>query len=472
MGLKRRDSGQPDAKRRKRVGFTEFDIGIEANECVKIFLVSKPEEVDCAESFCISPVDLNQFFGEDGKIYGYKDLKINIWLSSRSFHAYPEISFQKSFKGTMGITDLNPVFQIMFGESLVVKKDEFLDTFSTEHNYIRDIVSNGMVIHSKVLEKHDDSLNYLSEEESPKTEHQVIRMDPSSGPVGQLYSRLVPLVLLLVEGGRPIDISDPRWDIYFAVEKESNQLGSIGIKLHGFATMYRFYHHPDSTRFRISQLLVLPPYQGHGHGSILLETINSIAIAEDVYDVTAEEPSDYLQQIRVCIDTLRLLTFEPVKSSVTSIASQLKESKLSKRVGKFWSDPPAAIIEEARKQLKINKKQFVRCWEVLIFLYLHPDDQKSMENFRTCIADRLKADILEKSPETNGKSVIDVPSDYNPQMTFVVFQAAASQVKVDGAGVNGNENNIQDDQLNQVVDKHVEEIMEIAKKVAMHAAKS
>ncbi|XP_068647935.1 probable histone acetyltransferase type B catalytic subunit isoform X2 [Aristolochia californica] len=468
MGSKRRGSGLPDVKRRKRVGFTEFDIGVEANGCVKIFLVSKPEEVDCAESFCISPVDLNQFFGEDGKIYGYKDLKINIWLSSRSFHAYPDISFQKSFKGAMGITDLNPVFQIMFGESLVVKKDEFLDTFSTEHNYIRDIVSNGTVIHSKVLEQHDDSSNYLSEAESSTTE--VIRMDPSSGPVGQLYSRLVPLVLLLVEGGRAIDISDPRWDIYFAVEKESNQLGAISVKLLGFATMYRFYHHPDSTRFRISQLLVLPPYQGHGHGRLLLETINSIAIAEDVYDVTAEEPSDYLQQIRVCIDTLRLLTFEPVQPSVTTIASQLKESNLSKKVGKFCSDPPAGIIEEARKQLKINKKQFLRCWEVLIYLYLHPDDQKSIENFRTCIADRLKADILEKNPETNGKSLIDVPSDYNPQMTFVVFQAA-SEVKVNG-GVNGNENNVQDDQLNQVVDKHVEGIVEIAKKVATHAAKS
>ncbi|KAG9456502.1 hypothetical protein H6P81_001010 [Aristolochia fimbriata] len=437
MGLKRRGSGQPEVKRRKRVGFTEFDIGVEANECVKIFLVSKPEEVDQADSCCINPVDLNQFFGEDGKIYGYKDLKINIWLSSRSFHAYPEISFQKSFKGAMGITDLNPVFQIMFGESLVVKKDEFLDTFSTEQNYIRDVVSNGTVLHSKVMEKHDDSSTYISETESFTTEHQIISMDPSSGPVGQLYSRLVPLVLLLVEGGRPIDISDPRWDIYFSVEKEFNQLGAIGIKLLGFATMYRFYHHPDSTRFRISQLLVLPPYQGHGYGRLLLETINSIAIDEDIYDVTAEEPSDYLQQIRVCIDTLRLLTFEPVKPSLTSFSSQLKESNLSKKVGKFCSDPPAG-------------------------------DQKSMENFRTCIADRLKAEILEKNPETNGKTVIDVPSEYNPQMTFVVFQAA-SQEKVDQAGVNGNETNIQDEQLNQVVDKHVEEIVELAKKVTMHA---
>lgn len=29
-------------------------------------------------SFCIDPVDLNQLFGEDGKIYGYKGLKVSV----------------------------------------------------------------------------------------------------------------------------------------------------------------------------------------------------------------------------------------------------------------------------------------------------------------------------------------------------------------------------------------------------------
>lgn len=38
--------------------------------------VSRPEEMDAAGSFSIDPVDLNHFFGEDGKIYGYKDLKV------------------------------------------------------------------------------------------------------------------------------------------------------------------------------------------------------------------------------------------------------------------------------------------------------------------------------------------------------------------------------------------------------------
>lgn len=111
-------------------------------------------------------------------------------------------------------------------------------------------------------------------------QHQIIRMKPSKAPVGQLYNRLVPLILLLVDGnifdplksffphfkswileiwhditgGSPIDISDSSWDIYFVIEKTTVRCGDVDATLLGFATLYRFYHYPSSTRFRISQV--------------------------------------------------------------------------------------------------------------------------------------------------------------------------------------------------------------------------
>lgn len=39
-------------------------------------LVSSQEEVGLSSSFCIDPVDLNRFFEDDGKIYGYQGLKV------------------------------------------------------------------------------------------------------------------------------------------------------------------------------------------------------------------------------------------------------------------------------------------------------------------------------------------------------------------------------------------------------------
>ena len=41
-----------------------------------VSIVSSKEEVGSPDSFCIDPVDLNSFFDEDGKIYGYRGLKV------------------------------------------------------------------------------------------------------------------------------------------------------------------------------------------------------------------------------------------------------------------------------------------------------------------------------------------------------------------------------------------------------------
>jgi len=38
--------------------------------------VRNPDEVGSVDCTSIEPFDLNHFFGEDGKIYGYKNLKV------------------------------------------------------------------------------------------------------------------------------------------------------------------------------------------------------------------------------------------------------------------------------------------------------------------------------------------------------------------------------------------------------------
>ncbi|XP_058074114.1 probable histone acetyltransferase type B catalytic subunit [Magnolia sinica] len=445
----------PTEGRKRRRGFAAIDVGIEANECIKIYLVNSVDEVDTADSFCFEPVDLNRFFGEDGRIYGYKDLKIDIWLNGISFHAYADISFQSTFNGSKGTTDLDPALKKIFGESLVEKKEEFLQTFTTDRHYISTIISHGEVVHCEASKGRDNT-----------TQNLVIRMGLRSMPVGELYSRLVPLVFLNVEGGSAIDVTDPRWDIYLVVERKAGQSGTIDSKLLGFASIYRFFHYPDSTRLRISQILVLPPYQGQGYGRLLLETLNSMAIYENVYDVTAEEPSDYLQHVRGCIDTLRLLAFEPIKPAITSVTSQLKQSNFSKKTSKFHSDPPANVVEGVRKLFKINKKQFLRCWEVLIYLSLDTKDRLCMENFRACIFDRVKAYVLGKDVGSAGKNLTDVPNDYEHDMTFVMFRSRAAGGALD-AEVDGNQK-VKEEQLGQVVNERMEEIVEIAKKVSLH----
>ncbi|KAK1313155.1 putative histone acetyltransferase type B catalytic subunit [Acorus calamus] len=467
MALKKKgEQSSEDSKKRKRVGFAKIDAGIEANECIKVFLVSSAEEVGAENSLCVNPVDLNQFFDEEGKIYGFKDLKIKIWLSSISFLAYADITFESTSDGGKGITDLKPKLQNIFGESLLDNREEFLQSFTTERDYVGSVVSSGEVICSETLNTHNDKPNTS---DSGSYTIEVIRMELRSMPIALLYSRLMPLAFLFIDGSSPIDISDPRWEIYLVIKKMIDFSGETNICALGFATVYRFYRYPESWRLRISQILVLPAYQGQGHGRRLLESINTVSISKNIYDVTAEEPSDYLKHVRDCVDTMRLLSFEPTTPALEPIVSQLKQTNLSKRISKFRLNLPSALIESARDKLKINKKQFLRCWDALIYLSLDQGDHKSMENYRNCVLDRMRTDVLGKDVGTVGKRLIEVPNNYDHEFTFVVFRSRAFEGS-DGLEkvANGEDQASQEEQFIRLVDERLKEIAGVASKVSMH----
>lgn len=69
------------------------------------------------------------------------------------------------------------------------------------------------------------------------------------------------------------------------------------------STVYRYYAYPFHTRPRISQALVLPPFQRLGLGAQLLQAIYSHFISvSTVVDITVEDPSDDFQRLRDYVD--------------------------------------------------------------------------------------------------------------------------------------------------------------------------
>lgn len=210
------------------------------------------------------------------------------------------------------------------------------------------------------------------------------------------------------------------------------------------------------------QILILPPYQHKGYGSYLVEVLSSVAIAENVYDFTVEEPLDSFQHVRTCVDIKHLLAFEPIQHAINSAVSSLKEGKVSKKIHAPRFVPPLSAVDDVRKTLKINKKQFLQCWEVLIYLSLDPVD-KCIEDYFTIISNRVRADILGKDSGTAGKRVIDVPTTYDQEMSFVMFKSKdgePSSVQMDTTQTN------QEQQLQQLVDERIKEIKLIAQKVS------
>ncbi|KFK27237.1 hypothetical protein AALP_AA8G355400 [Arabis alpina] len=445
-----------EPKKRRRVGFSPVDTGVEANECIKIYLVSSKEEVDSPEISCVTPVDLNDFFDGDGKIYGYQGLKINVWINSISLHSYADITYQSTINGDKGITDLKSSLQKIFAETIVDNKDEFLQTFSTEKDFIRNMVSNGEVIHSGVT---DGSRNNAVVAQS---DLQVLRMEIGSPNAGLLYSRLVPLVLLFVDGSNPIDVTDPDWHLYLLIQKKEEK--EEPYRIVGFTAIYKFYRYPDRLRMRLSQILVLPSFQGKGLGSYLMEVVNKVAVAENVYDLTVEEPSEKFQHIRTCIDISRLLAFDPIKPAIDSAVQTLTKGKLSKKAQIPRFTPPLSAIEQVRETLKINKKQFLKCWEILIYLALDPID-KYMEDYTSVITNHVRTDILGKDIEAPKKQVVDVPSSYELEASFVVFKSLNGEETNSNVQVDENKPD-QEQQLKQLVEERIKEIKLVAEKVS------
>lgn len=57
-------------------------------------------------------------------------------------------------------------------------------------------------------------------------------------------------------GANPIDVTDPKWEIYVAVKRSSeNELSNNSkVEMLGFATVYHFFYYPDTSRMRIGQV--------------------------------------------------------------------------------------------------------------------------------------------------------------------------------------------------------------------------
>lgn len=192
--------------------------------------------------------------------------------------------------------------------------------------------------------------------------------------------------------------------------------------------------------------------------------LNNVAISENFYDLTVEEPVDSLQHVRTCIDVKRLLAFDSIHHALNPVISQLKQENLSKKSQPCQCGPPGAIIEDVRKSLKINKKQFLQCWDILVYLELDPIE-KYMDNYKTMISNRVKADVIGKESEGAGKRLIDIPTEFDPEMSFAMFKSQGDNAT--GFEKDDNQTN-QEEQLRQLVDERLKQIKSVAEKVSVH----
>ncbi|KAG0558397.1 hypothetical protein KC19_10G025200 [Ceratodon purpureus] len=466
-----------------------------ADESITLHIVRTADDLHGDEDELSFPPEFTErFFGEEGKIYGYKGLKIDVWLHAVSFYAHANIHFDLKLRdGGPGnpTANLPAKMKEIFGEALIDSREDFLETMpQATDSFLQLLKEEGEVVASWRADGADGNVR------------QIVRLELKDARVRKFYTCLTPLIYLFIDGGLPIENDDPRWEIYVSTEGEGPEM-----VVTGFCTVYRFYSYPESTRLRVSQILVLPPYQGQGYGYRMLETIYRIATERNCNDITFEDPSDSLQELRDCMDVQRLLQFPPavtalslcvarfrrmvnseVETATTSGQDVTKGNNKTPHASKSTAAldvdhktilvPPPKLIEEARKALKINKVQIKRCWESLLFLQLGSSEMAVQEAFRELLVKRLHAEIFSKSDEAvgQGKKITDTENDYNIDKTFIMMrqrqpEASNSDPKMIGDVLDASDEEKKLQALQELLEEREVELQAVADKVSSRCKK-
>lgn len=172
----------------------------------------------------------------------------------------------------------------------------------------------------------------------------------------------------------------------FRFEKYSES-GNPRYAIAGYVTVYQYYAYPEHQRQRISQMLVLPPFQRKGLGSRLLDTVQRYFWQnKNVIDITVEDPSDEFIRLRDFVDCrncMKLETFNP---------DNLKKG--------FSPE----MAEEAKKTFKIGKKQARQVYEILRLKCTKKEDPEEFKAYRVDVKRRLNLPYLVSVPLDRGES--------------------------------------------------------------------
>ncbi|KAJ3205576.1 histone acetyltransferase 1 [Dinochytrium kinnereticum] len=168
--------------------------------------------------------------------------------------------------------------------------------------------------------------------------YEMYRCKFSTPGFKEYHRRLQVFLLWFIEGASYIDEKDENWECTLVFERREKGAGAQVYSVVGYATAYAFFHFPDKRRMRISQFLILPPYQKRGHGAELYKALHrEYLVRSDVVDFGVEDPNDDFSDLRDLCD-FRMLkerdAFAGLKAPVgkDEIEEVRKRTKLSKEV--------------------------------------------------------------------------------------------------------------------------------------------
>jgi len=335
----------------------------DANEALRFKLVKQKEDVESDQHF--KPEMTHQIYGDNENIFGYRGLKIDLWMTSDTLDTFVGFSYDDKIspKRTDGVEPdkiVDPLTGILAPGSFVTSKEEFVKKVEAE----RDFRPMGEKVHS-----------YSKDDKSGVTNQYEVYMCQEATPgFRQYHDRLQSWIMFYIDAASYIDIDDDSWRFFLLFQKY-NVAGTERFAVCGYMTVYEYYAYGRETnmkRPRISQMLILPPYQKRGLGSELLNTVYRFYWGDSkVVDITVEDPSDNFVRLRDAVDTKNCL----------KLPTYSKQSVMSG----FSED----IAKSAATELKLCRKQARRIYEIVRLHYTKINDPEEYRNYRVDVKRRL-----------------------------------------------------------------------------------
>lgn len=202
--------------------------------------------------------------------------------------------------------------------------------------------------------------------------------ESSTANFQQYHARLESFIFWFIDASSRID-HDERWRFFVVFEKFVNGEGETRYASVGYASVYQYFHYPDKVRPRVSQFLILPPFQRKGIGAKLLSAIyEHYQTKEKVCDITVEDGSEDFQRLRNTIDS-RLL-----KDLAAFSAVNLKKG--------FDKE----MAQEAKTKFKINPKQSRIIYEILRLGVTKTENKEEYKAYRLDVKKRLNMNYLKE----------------------------------------------------------------------------
>lgn len=316
-------------------------------------------------------------FNEEEAIFGYRDLSIGISFAAHNLRPHVKISHSKKFpaQGEVKPTDIKAALADFFPESALeggerndVLRDEAAKEFVPPGEKITDYAREGI-------------------------SHEIWCASLADPAARELLENMQVLVPLFIEGGSMLqlehDWSTRRWKLFLLYQVDHKSTSNASpYSLVGYGTSYRVSTLPSRanplkededayteksldqlisssvsttspldlpSRERLSQFLILPPYQGAGHGQQLYNTMYShLTTAENVHEFTVEDPNEAFDDLRDICD-LRYLRAKVPQFASLRLNTELKATDLP-----ATSDIPLDLIlsltPETRTQLQRKTK--------------------------------------------------------------------------------------------------------------------